>query len=188
MLTIARLILAPVVAGLIVWAGYGVFRHGLIFAGLVYGAAATLFVIAALTDWLDGMLARRLNAVTPLGAALDHIADKLLTAGAMIALAATVFPLDLIVATLVLVLRDLAVSGLREGYGDKLPVDGFGKVKAAAAMIGVAFYLAFQAAGVLGAPPYLLLGLVWLARSLIWTAALLALFSAARYLRTALAS
>lgn len=185
-LTLARLALAPIVAALIFLAGHGIFTHGIAFAGLLYAGACALFVVAALTDWADGALARKLGAVTPLGAALDHIADKALTAAAFIALTATVLPLDLAIAGLVLIVRDLAIGGLREALPGALPVDRLGKLKAASAMAGLAAYLAFQAVSLLGGPLIALQGLIWLARTLIWGAALLSLLSGGRYVMGAL--
>lgn len=181
-LTLVRLALAPAIAALILLAGQSIYSLGLGFAGLCYIAACALFVVAAATDWLDGALARRLGAVSALGAALDHVADKALIAAALVALAATALPLDLIVAGLILILRDLVIGGLREAMPGRLAVDSFGKYKAAAAMAGIAFYLAFQAASILGGGLLLLQALIWLARTLIWTGALLALLSAGRYL------
>lgn len=187
-LTLTRLALAPIVAGLILAAGYGVFTLGVAFAGWAYAAAAALFAVAALTDWFDGRLARKLDAVSPLGAALDHVADKALTAAALMALAATVMPFDLVLAAMILVVRDLVIGGLREGLPGHMPVDAFGKIKAAAAMGGVTLYLAFQAAAHFGAAPVAVLeGLVWGGRTLIWMAALLSLASAGRYAASAFA-
>src|SRR4029450_1999527 len=73
--------------------------------------AAAIFTLAAITDWADGMLARRRNQVTTLGALLDPIADKLLVAAALVSLLA----IDKIDAWIVVVIvgRELAVTGLR---------------------------------------------------------------------------
>src|SRR6266851_1389763 len=73
--------------------------------------AAGIFTAAALTDWLDGVLARRRNEVTTLGTLLDPIADKLLVAAALVSL----LTIDKIAAWIVVVIigRELAVTGLR---------------------------------------------------------------------------
>ncbi|MGE3143499.1 MAG: CDP-alcohol phosphatidyltransferase family protein [Hyphomonadaceae bacterium] len=186
-LTLARLLAGPLIAWLILWAHDAVFQAGAIVAIRLYGAATLLFILAALTDWLDGALARRLGAVTPFGAALDHIADKTLTASALIALAYAALPPDLVIAALALVVRDLAVAGLREAFSARLPVDRFGKLKAAAAMAGVAAFLAFQTWGMLTGGDVIADALLWLARALLWLAAILALWSGARYVRAAMA-
>src|SRR3989449_6000724 len=73
--------------------------------------AAAIFILSAITDWADGMLARRRNQVTTLGTLLDPIADKLLVAAALVSLLA----IDKIQAWIVVVIvgRELAVTGLR---------------------------------------------------------------------------
>lgn len=92
-ITIARLLLAPAVSWFIVRSDYGV--------------AATLFVIAALSDLLDGAIARRWALVSEFGARLDAIADKLLMLTAAVALAwQGLLPLWLLAA---IVVRDLVV-------------------------------------------------------------------------------
>jgi CDP-diacylglycerol--glycerol-3-phosphate 3-phosphatidyltransferase len=70
-----------------------------------------VFLIASITDWADGMLARRRNQVTTLGTLLDPIADKLLVAAALVSLLA----IDKLAAWIVVVIvgRELAVTGLR---------------------------------------------------------------------------
>jgi CDP-diacylglycerol--glycerol-3-phosphate 3-phosphatidyltransferase len=189
LLTLFRLAAGPVVAGLVLWASASLPAAGPAFGGVLYLAAAVLFTLAAITDWLDGALARRFNAVTATGAALDHIADKVLVACALLALAYAALPLDLVVAAIVIMARDLVVAGLREslaGQGRMLRVEGHGKAKAAAAMAGVACELAFQAAGLLGGSLLAMQALAIAARALLWAAAVLALFGGVLYARAAL--
>ena len=180
--------MAPVIAGLVLWAATQAHADPLL-AGFVYALALILFVIAALTDWLDGYLARKLDAVTPLGAALDHAADKVLVTCALVALAYAALPMMLVAASVIILGRDVAVAGLREGIsaqGKTLPVSQLGKWKAAAEMAGVGAFLAFQAAALLAAsfslPISFVIGLDWAARVLLWSAAALALVSGAQYL------
>src|SRR2546428_3300495 len=73
--------------------------------------AVTIFILASITDWADGAVARRRNQVTTLGTLLDPIADKLLVAAALVSLLA----IDKIDAWVVVVIvgRELAVTGLR---------------------------------------------------------------------------
>ncbi len=73
--------------------------------------AAAIFISAALTDWADGVLARRRNQVTTLGTLLDPIADKLLVAAALVSL----LQIEKVAAWVVLVIvgRELVVTGLR---------------------------------------------------------------------------
>lgn len=183
LLTLFRMAMGPAIAGLILWA-VSVFHTDRLLTGFVYALCAILFVLAALTDWLDGWLARKLNAVTPLGAALDHSADKVLITCVLVALAYASLPLNLVAAAALILGRDVAVAGLREALaaqGKALPVSALGKWKAAAEMIGVTVFLVFQAAAVLFAPAAIVNGLAWGAQVLIWMAAALALISGAQY-------
>ena len=81
---------ALLTAGLILFAMTYLYTDRVL-AGFIYAMALMVFLFAAATDWLDGYFARKLNAVTPLGAALDHCADKVLTACTLLALAITPF-------------------------------------------------------------------------------------------------
>lgn len=186
LLTIFRVVMAPVIAGLILWAANEVYRDPLL-AGFIYALCVILFVIAAATDFLDGYIARKYDAVTPLGAALDHSADKVLVTCVLVALAYASLPMGLVAAAVIILGRDIAVAGLREGIAAQnktLPVSQLGKWKATAEMAGVAAYLAFQSSALLDGPVSVVIGLDWAARILIWAAALLALASGALYLRT----
>jgi CDP-diacylglycerol--glycerol-3-phosphate 3-phosphatidyltransferase len=100
--------------------------------------AAAIFTAAALTDWLDGVLARRRNQVTTLGTLLDPIADKLLVAAALVSL----LTIDKIAAWVVVVIigRELAVTGLRAvsaGHGVIVPASRLAKWKTASQYVAV---------------------------------------------------
>ncbi|MBI3439161.1 MAG: CDP-diacylglycerol--glycerol-3-phosphate 3-phosphatidyltransferase [Proteobacteria bacterium] len=182
-LTLFRMIMGPVLAGMILWAGAVLYSDRPL-AGLLFSMTLVLFVLAAATDWLDGYLARKLNAVTPLGAALDHVADKVLIACMLLALAYSALPLDLAAAAVIIVGRDLAVAGLREGLsnaGKTLPVNSLGRWKAAAEMAGVGAFLAYQGAAILLVSANVIVGLRAAAEILLWAAALIALISGAVY-------
>ncbi len=104
--------------------------------------AALVFLIAALTDFLDGYLARKHNLVTALGKLLDPIADKLLTLAGFIMLVA----LELAPAWMVIIIigREMAVTGLRaiaaaEGY--VMPADDWGKWKTVAQITAIIMLL-----------------------------------------------
>lgn len=192
-LTIARLVAAPLTAGFILWGDHVLFTAGGEYAALLIGAALLIFILAALTDWADGALARRLNAVTPLGAALDHAADKALVTATLVALAATFLPFDLVIAAGLILTRDVAVAGLREGLalsGRKLPVSGLGKLKTVLELVGVGAAIALQLAALLAPAseqPLEVLNLIgMLSRFSLWAAAALALWSGAVYARDAL--
>ena len=121
-LTYARIALVPVVMVLI--ARGDDMRYG-------YGIAAVLFVVAALTDFADGKLARRWGAVTSLGAFLDTTADKLLVTGVLTALVAE-NRASIWVATIIIG-RELMIMGLRgliAADGTVLKPSIWGKLKA----------------------------------------------------------
>jgi CDP-diacylglycerol--glycerol-3-phosphate 3-phosphatidyltransferase len=183
LLTVFRIAMGPVIAALVLWAANDLHTDPLL-SGFIYALAFILFLLAASTDWLDGYLARKWNAVTPLGAALDHAADKVLITCVLVALAYAALPMMLVAAAVLILGRDVAVAGLREGIsaqGKSLPVSQLGKWKAAAEMAGVAAFLAFQSAALLSAGASVIVGLDWAARILLWTAAALALVSGAQY-------
>ena len=74
-----------------------------------------LFIIASASDWLDGYLARQMNIVSPVGRMLDPIADKLLVAACLLALASSrVADALFLVPALIILMREILVSGLRE--------------------------------------------------------------------------
>jgi CDP-diacylglycerol---glycerol-3-phosphate 3-phosphatidyltransferase len=104
--------------------------------------AAAVFVFGALTDGLDGYLARRYTGTTTLGQWLDPLADKLLVTAPILAMTAIgTFPLW---ATVIIVLREFAVSLLRARLGSRgiaMPASPWGKVKTAVQMILVPLYL-----------------------------------------------
>jgi CDP-diacylglycerol--glycerol-3-phosphate 3-phosphatidyltransferase len=175
--------MGPVIAALVLWAASQLHTDPLL-SGFIYALALILFLLAAATDWLDGYLARKWDAVTPLGAALDHSADKVLITCVLVALAYAALPMMLVAATVLILGRDIAVAGLREGLsaqGKALPVSQLGKWKAAAEMAGVGAFLAFQAAVLLSASQSVQDGLDWAARLLLWSAVVLALISGAQY-------
>jgi CDP-diacylglycerol--glycerol-3-phosphate 3-phosphatidyltransferase len=106
-------------------------------------AGFVLFVFASLTDWVDGLWARRKGQVTVLGQILDPIADKLLIASVFICLVA----LGLVPAWMAAVVigRELAVSGLREiasSRGIRIPASILGKAKMVCESWTIAFILA----------------------------------------------
>ncbi len=182
-LTLARLLAGPLIAWIIVEAHARTHLAEGVPGARLWLIAALIFILAALTDWLDGALARRMKAVTPLGAALDHVADKALIAAVLIALAYTALPADLVAAAIILIVRDLVVAGLREHFGAQMRVDRLGKLKAALAMSGVALFLVFQAWALISYGDVASLALFWAARVTLWASAILSLVSAMSYVR-----
>ena len=143
--------------------------------------ATVLFTAAAITDWLDGWLARRLNQLSAFGAFLDPVADKLMVAAALIVLV-EIDRASAIVAVIIIG-REITISALREwmaqiGALKSVAVNFLGKIKTASQMIAIPMLLYHDA---LGAFNTKLFG-DWL----IWLAAALTLVSMAYYLKLAL--
>jgi len=145
-------------------------------------AATAMFVFAAVTDWLDGYLARVLNQMSAFGAFLDPVADKLIVVGALIVL----LQLGRVEAAIALVIigREIAISALREwmakiGQAKSVAVAFVGKVKTASQMVAVPLLLYD---GVLFGS----LNCHWLGTILIYIAAVLTVISMLYYLRQAL--
>lgn len=133
-LTLLRIVLIPLILALMVlpfgWAAW---------------SAWTLFTIAALTDMLDGYMARRENEVSRLGQCLDPIADKLLVSSVILVLTFTtnISGLAMIPAVIIL-LREVAVSGLREFLADlriSVPVSQLAKWKTTIQLFALGFLI-----------------------------------------------
>ena len=106
--------------------------------------ATGIFVAAAITDWFDGYLARRLGQMTPFGAFLDPVADKLLVCAALVMLVQA-GRVDGVVAV-VIVGREIAISALREwmasvGRQASVAVHKVGKVKTVAQLVAIPLLL-----------------------------------------------
>ena len=144
-------------------------------------SATAIFIIAALTDWLDGYLARRLDQISAFGAFLDPVADKLVVVGALIVLLnlGRVEP----VVGLIIIGREVAISALREwmaqvGQSKSVAVALIGKVKTVGQMVAIPLLLYHD--------DLLLLNTQWLGTILINVAAILTVVSMLYYLRKAL--
>ncbi len=106
--------------------------------------ATVLFVVVALTDWLDGYLARKLNQTSSFGAFLDPVADKLMVCSALLVLL-KLGRVDAFVA-LVIIGREITISALREwmaqiGASRSVAVHMVGKLKTVAQMVAIPFLL-----------------------------------------------
>jgi CDP-diacylglycerol--glycerol-3-phosphate 3-phosphatidyltransferase len=111
-----------------------------------YLASALVFTIAAITDWLDGYLARKLGQMTPFGAFLDPVADKLIVAVALVLLVEVHASAILAIPALVIVGREIVVSALREWmahYSERrsVAVSVLGKIKTVFQMIAIILLL-----------------------------------------------
>jgi len=109
------------------------------------GVASTIvFIVAAVTDWFDGFLARRWNQTSAFGAFLDPVADKLMVAGALLVLV----QLDRVNALVAFIIigREIAISALREwmaqiGAAKSVAVSSLGKIKTTAQMTAIPMLL-----------------------------------------------
>jgi cardiolipin synthase len=145
-------------------------------------AATLVFIVAAITDWFDGFLARRWNQTSAFGAFLDPVADKLMVAGALLVLV-QLDRCNAIVA-FIIIGREITISALREwmaqiGASKSVAVHMLGKLKTVAQMIAIPFLL-FDG---------MLFGVIdtnrW-GHWLIWIGAILTVWSMIYYLQKAL--
>ena len=144
-LTMARIAAAPLL----------VITFALLPAPENAAVALAIFVVASLTDFVDGWLARSLDQISAIGKMLDPIADKVMVLSALLALASTpyggMWPFQ--AAASVIVAREVLVSGLREYLGDvKLPVTRIAKWKTTAQMAAIAALFAVAALNDGGTP------------------------------------
>ena len=109
--------------------------------------ATLVFIVAAVTDWFDGFLARRWNQTSAFGAFLDPVADKLMVTGALLVLV----QLDRAnaVMSFIIIGREIAISALREwmaqiGASKSVAVSSLGKIKTTAQMIAIPMLLYYD--------------------------------------------
>lgn len=114
----------------------------------LYWLAFILFTLGALSDWFDGFLARKYNVCSKIGGVMDHIGDKLLVVNTLIMLTVMMPVWFIVVPTIILIARELYVSGLREFLGTQkieMPVPkarfSMGKIKTTLQMITIAAFL-----------------------------------------------
>lgn len=176
LLTWLRVALIPLVVGVFYLPELGLSRYE-------QGIASTvIFIVAALTDWFDGFLARRWNQTSAFGAFLDPVADKLMVTGALLVLVhlGRVHP----VVAFIIIGREIAISALREwmaqiGASRSVAVHMVGKLKTAVQMTAIPFLLYHGT--LFGVIDTQLWGSV-----LIWISAVLTIWSMVYYLQKAL--
>ncbi len=173
-LTWGRIALIPLIVGIFMipenWLG----MHWQNLLGCIF------FVVAAITDAMDGYFARRFRMGTKLGAFLDPVADKLMVSAALIVLLA-LGRVDMFVA-LVIIGREITVSALREwmaqvGESGKVKVNWYGKFKAIAQMVAIPMLLYFD--------PVFGINIQLLGTVLIYIATILTVYSMCVYLKAA---
>ena len=143
-LTIFRVVLVPLVVAALFF-DLDFMNSSEELKSLMGWAAAWIFVIASITDFLDGFIARKRKIVTVFGSFLDPIADKFLVVSSIIMLQALGRIPVLIV--IVLVLREFYITSLRLLAGDRglvIPVGQLGKWKTATQMVGLPMLMAYE--------------------------------------------
>lgn len=172
-LTLSRIVTVPLLVGFLWWPHWA--------AG--YAAAFALYVLMGITDYFDGYLARAQGTVSKLGVFLDPIADKIMVAAVLMMLVATG---DIVgwnvIAAIIILLREIAVSGLREFLGGiqvSVPVSRLAKWKTTLQLVALG---ALILAGAL--PQWSVLHVAGIAA--LWGAAALTLVTGWDYLRVGL--
>jgi CDP-diacylglycerol--glycerol-3-phosphate 3-phosphatidyltransferase/cardiolipin synthase len=172
LLTYGRILAIPAVVGLLFWPRDDWVRW----------IALAIYIIAAITDYFDGYLARAWHQQSAIGRMLDPIADKLLVASCLLMLAAdaTIAGLSLWAAIIILC-REILVSGLREFLAElkvSVPVSKVAKWKTVAQLVAVGFLIAGPA-GEAVLPGTITIGII-----LLWVAAVLTIYTGWDYFRS----
>ena len=138
LITLTRIVTIPFIVGIFY------FPDDLISFSAKNVTATSIFIFAAVTDWLDGYLARKLNQMSAFGAFLDPVADKLFVIGALVVLL-YLGRVDPLVA-LIIIGREIAISALREwmakvGQAKSVAVAFIGKLKTVVQMVAIPLLL-----------------------------------------------
>lgn len=151
-ITISRVVLSIVIMILLLFPFEGLgldlpnyIVHGNIYVELKYIIAGILFIIASLTDFIDGRVARKYNMVTDFGKMIDAISDKMLTNSLLVILASNgmISP----VIAVIFIVRDIAVDSIKMVVGNKghaVAAIGIAKLKTATLMFGLVFTLFYN--------------------------------------------
>lgn len=171
-LTVTRIAMIPVMVLVFYW---DFENHELVAAGI--------FGVAAITDWVDGYLARKLAQMTKFGAFLDPVADKLMVAVALVLLVERQAHALFTLAACVIIGREIVVSALREwmaelGQRTSVAVSYIGKVKTFVQMVAILVLLGLDPHTT---PAWMTTG----AYLMIYAAAVLTLYSMLMYLKAA---
>ena len=138
-------------------------------AGLWMYISLGIFIVASLTDYIDGQIARKCNQVSDFGKFLDPLADKLLTIACMCMLCE--WGMMPAWALMIVLTREFAVTGLRlvaVQNGTVIAAGWSGKVKTASTMVGLCFVMAFPTA-------------VWMVNAVVWMIVVTTLYSGVEY-------
>lgn len=145
-------------------------------------AATCIFVLAGISDWVDGYLARSLQLESPFGAFLDPVADKLMVVVVIVLLVEAHPSIYLALPSVVIVAREISISALREwmaelGRRTTVKVSFIGKIKTVAQMLALGFMIYFE--------PFMGLPIFTTGLVIYYFAALLTILSMVIYLRAA---
>lgn len=154
-----------------------------------------LFVLGAASDWFDGFLARKYNVCTKIGGVMDHIGDKLIVANTLIMLAVMMPIWFIVIPAIIMIARELYISGLREFLGTQkieMPVPkarfSMGKIKTTLQMVAITAFLMMFAIPTIMTPNttsqawlHLLIWLPQIGIIVMWLALVASLWSATQY-------
>jgi CDP-diacylglycerol--glycerol-3-phosphate 3-phosphatidyltransferase len=154
--------------------------------GIIVRVALVTFVLAAVSDFLDGWLARRWKVESLFGAILDPIADKILVCAAAIGLTAVHVQPPVVVPVGIILLREVAVSALREVLAPRglvLKVTGLAKIKTTLQLVAIGAVMVAWFAPAYGLKPSMdqFRQMAWGAHGLMWAAAFLTLWTGIEY-------
>ncbi|MBP3340248.1 MAG: CDP-alcohol phosphatidyltransferase family protein [Alphaproteobacteria bacterium] len=164
----------------------------------LYWTTFILYVLAAMSDWFDGYLARKYNVCTKIGGVMDHIGDKLLVVNTLIMLTVMMPVWFIVVPVILMVARELYISGLREFLGTQkieMPVPkarfSMGKIKTTLQMISIAAFLLIFVISTMITPNtdsrtliYLIYTLPYIGIWGLWLSLVASLWSATQYTQT----
>lgn len=144
--------------------------------------ATAVFVLASITDWLDGWLARRWGQITPFGAFIDPVADKLIVVVALTLILFETPTWFVLIPVLAIIFREITISALREWMAsldkrDIVEVSSIGKWKTTFQMVAIGMLIYHQS--IVGIPVF------WLGIVLLYAAAGLTVYSMIKYLQAA---
>ncbi len=164
----------------------------------MYWTTFILYTLAAISDWFDGYLARKYNVCTKIGGVMDHIGDKLLVVNTLIMLTVMMPVWFIVVPVIIMIARELYISGLREFLGTQkieMPVPkarfSMGKIKTTFQMISIAAFLLIFAIGTLIKPnsdSRILMYMIYILPQVgiygLWLSLVASIWSATQYTRT----
>ena len=182
-LTYGRILAVPLVAGLLLWTERAHAMTGLGVEGARW-VALGIYVVAAITDFFDGYLARKWQQQSALGKMLDPIADKVLVAVILLVLCGDqILRGGHVWAAIIILAREVLVSGLRDFLGQLLvsvPVTQIAKWKTTVQLVAIGFLIAGPAGDTV------IPGVTWVGVIGLWVAAGLTLYTGYDYFRAGL--